>query len=152
MSKVSRFKGRPSGRGSGPTQSSIEAFVYFVGWRVVDLATGQVRERYKSMILTVPGPIRHGSSLQKVEQMILDAELKRAADDTTPGIKIVGSSPDLRVQITSLSFLEKYLQALTPEEEELIRKRNEAVLEAQRRGEAEVQAANPDPDKPESAN
>ncbi len=152
MSKVSRFRGRPSGRGSGPTESSIEAFVYFVGWRVVDLATGQVRERYKSMILTVPGPIRHSSSLAKVEQMILDAELKHAADEVTPGIKIVGSSTDIRVQITSCSFLEKYLQVLTPEEEAVIRKRNEEILAAKRRGDVETQAANPDPSKPESAN
>jgi hypothetical protein len=143
MGKVSRFKGRPTGIGS-MQPPAIEAFVYFVGWRVVDLATGQVRERYKSMILTVPGPIRHGSSLKKVEEMILDAELKHAAEDQTPGIKIVGSAPDIRVQITSVSFLEKYLQELTPEEEALIRKRNEEILEAKRKGDAEVQAANPD--------
>lgn len=151
MSKVTRMRSKPSGRGSAQPPA-IEAFVYFVGWRVVDASSSQVRERYKSMILTVPGPIRHGSSLQKVEQMLLEAEIKKAASEEIPGIKIVGGTPDIRVQITSLSFLESYLQELTPEEEELIRKRNQEILEAKKRGDAETQAANPDPTKPDSAN
>lgn len=123
MGKVKSFK-RPNPNKvmvAPEPQRFLPAFAYFVGYRVVrgDQAI------FRSLILTVPGPIRDSEQLFKVERMLLE---KAQTEMATPGIAIVGQS-GLKVQITSLAFLEYWEQPLTPEQVEMVNERNRRAAE-----------------------
>jgi hypothetical protein len=102
---------------------------------------GRRRENLRSMILTVPGPIRHSSSLSKIEEMILRDEIKLDEQQKAAGIKLIGGDEGISVQITNVSFLETYEQVLTPEEEATIRARNLQVLEERKKRDAALALA-----------